>query len=72
MEFGDQPTDEQLNLVTCYNLLTLALVDNLEASLFKRTAYGDLSMEGQVLIGSRCEAGRLSRSLVQRSQVRTL
>lgn len=41
LEFGDRPTDEQLNLVTCYNLLTLALVDNLEASLFKRPAYGD-------------------------------
>ena len=44
LEFGDEPTDEQLNLVTCYNLLTLALVDNLESSLFKRPAYGDLSM----------------------------
>lgn len=44
LEFGDEPTDEQLNLVTCYNLLTLALVDNLESSLFKRPAYGDPSM----------------------------
>ena len=44
LEFADRPTGEQLNLVTCYNLLTLALVDNMEASLFKRPAYGDLSM----------------------------
>ena len=44
LEFADRPTDEQLSLVTCYNLLTLALVDNLESSLFKRPAYGDLSM----------------------------
>lgn len=44
LEFGEQPTGEQLSLVTCYNLLTLALVDNLESSLFKRPAYGDLSM----------------------------
>ena len=41
LEFADQPTGEQLNLVTCYNLLTLALVDNMEASLFKRPAFGD-------------------------------
>ena len=41
LEFADRPTDEQLSLVTCYNLLTLALVDNLESSLFKRPAYGD-------------------------------
>lgn len=39
--FVERPTGEQLNLVTCYNLLTLALVDNMEASLFKRLAYGD-------------------------------
>ncbi len=41
LEFADRPTNEQLNLVTCYNLLTLALVDNMESSLFKRPAYGD-------------------------------
>jgi len=39
LEFGEQPTGEQLSLVTCYNLLTLALVDNLESSLFKRPAF---------------------------------
>lgn len=41
LESAERPTDEQLSLVTCYNLLTLALVDNLEDSLFKRPAYGD-------------------------------
>ena len=41
LEFADRPTHEQLNLVNCYNLLTLALVDNMEASLFKRPAFGD-------------------------------
>ena len=44
LESAERPTDEQLSLVTCYNLLTLALVDNLESSLFKRPAYGDPSM----------------------------
>lgn len=41
LEFAERPTGEQLGLVTCYNLLTLALVANLEDSLFKRPAYGD-------------------------------
>lgn len=34
LEFANRLNDEQLNVVTCYNLLSLALVDNLEASLF--------------------------------------
>ena len=34
LEFANRLNDEQLNMITCYNLLSLALVDNLEASLF--------------------------------------
>ena len=51
LEFADRPTGEQLNLVTCYNLLTLALVDNMEASLFKRPAYGDSPVIPTVNVG---------------------
>ena len=39
LEYENLPSSEQLNLVTCYNLLTLALVDNMEVSLFKRPAF---------------------------------
>lgn len=34
LEFANRLNDEQLSIVTCCNLLSLALVDNLEASLF--------------------------------------
>jgi len=35
LEFANRLNDEQINWVTCYNLLTLALVDNMEASMFR-------------------------------------
>ena len=35
LEFANRLNDEQTGWVTCYNLLTLALVDNLEASMFR-------------------------------------
>lgn len=34
LEFANRLNDEQISWVTCYNLLTLALVDNMEASMF--------------------------------------
>lgn len=41
LEFANRLNDAQLNMVTCFNLLSLALVDNLEASRFAHPAPED-------------------------------
>lgn len=41
LEFSDRLNSTQINTVTCFNLLSLALVDNLEASLFTHPTLED-------------------------------